>query len=110
LPIVELAYFGVVVAFLGGFVQMRAAYIWLGATLSGLWTLWLAVRIPWLAITSTLYATIIFGTVSAALCGLSALYLVRPELREFAARFRADTDRAAKQRDIDRAIRKTAAR
>ena len=108
--IVQLIYFGVVVAFLGGFVQMRTAYIWIGTVLSGLWTLWLLVRIPWLAVTSTFFATMIFGLVSAALCGASAIYLARPQVRDIAARFRAENERAAKQRQIDRVIQKTGAK
>ena len=108
--IVELIYFGVIVAFLGGFVQMRAAHIWIGTVLSGLWALWLVVRIPWLAVTSTFFATMIFGIVSAALCGASAIYLARPQVRDVAARFRADNERAEKQRHIDRVIQKTAAK
>ena len=108
--IVEVLYVALVAYFLAGLLNLRAAFIWFAVALSGLWAVWLAVRVPWLAVTNPLVGSIIIGAISALLCGASAVYLARSEIRDFASRFRADSDRAARQRDMDRAIRKTASR
>src|SRR5881409_1874591 len=40
----------VLVVFLVGLARMKTGYIRLGAVIAALWGLWLAVRIPWLAV------------------------------------------------------------